>query len=63
MNVNAIVEYARLQSKLLVRLDREAHKKFGDNVYSMTVKKYYGDRFTALVETKDGKTHRMTIKL
>jgi hypothetical protein len=29
----------------------------------MQMKSYHGDRFVGIVKTKDGNTHRMTIKL
>lgn len=58
-----VLEQIHIQSKCLVALNREAHKKFGDNIHSMQMKSYQGDRFVGIVKTKDGKTHRMTIKL
>lgn len=61
MNIEAIGKWARVVSECLVKLDRQAHKKFGDEVYSMQVKDIYADRFTAQVVTKDGKKHRMTV--
>ena len=61
MDWSRLVEYVDIQSKCLVKLDRAAHKKFGDEVYMMTVKKIYDEKFTAEVQTKDGKVHRMTV--
>ena len=60
---NGVLEQIHIQSKCLVVLNREAHKKFGDNIHSMQMKSYQGDRFVGIIKTKDGKTHRMTIKL
>ena len=52
-----------LQVKCLLKLDKKAHEKFGDTVHSVQVHRCREDKFTGLVKTKDGKTHRMTIKL
>ena len=61
MNIDRMLKQVSVISECLVKLDRQAHKKFGDEVYSMQVKNIYADRFTAEVVTKDGKKHRMTV--
>lgn len=61
MNIDRMLKQVSVISECLVKLDRQAHKKFGDEVYSMQVKDIYADRFTAQVVTKDGKKHRMTV--
>ena len=61
MNIDRMLKQVSVISECLAKLDRQAHKKFGDEVYSMQVKNIYADRFTAEVVTKDGKKHRMTV--
>ena len=62
MNWDSLIKAVTVQSECLVKLDRRAHKKFGDSIQTMQVKEIYEDRFVGKVVTKDGKTHRMTIK-
>lgn len=56
-------KYIDLLAECLVRLDKQAYKKFGSQVQEMSVAQVYSDKFIGKVITKDGRSHRMTIKL
>lgn len=57
-----MIKYIQGSVESLLKLNKAAKAKYGDEVYGVRVKKFNSEKVNGIVTLKDGTKHQMTVK-